>query len=54
MPFSSECLFPSLRPSTAYRKGCRCDRCREWKAKDYLEGPRVAPRVRHCGFIVRG
>lgn len=25
------CLYPTNAPATAYQKGCKCDRCREYK-----------------------
>ena len=25
------CSFPNLKPSTAYGKGCRCDRCKKYQ-----------------------
>lgn len=30
----SECAFPEKKTVTAYRDGCRCDRCRLGKSKE--------------------
>lgn len=25
------CIRPELAPSTAYKQGCKCERCKSWK-----------------------